>query len=142
MTEEVLVSVKGLQMMESEQEEEVEVITGGKCLEKNGTHYIIYEEMMEGLSGATQNLVKLHGNVMEVTKKGAVNVHMCFEKDKKTTSAYETPYGELLVGIETTDVNIIREEDAINATVNYALAINYEHLADCTLKMNIRSKRQ
>ena len=109
MTEEVLVSVKGLQMMESEQEEEVEVITGGKYLEKNGTHYITYEEMMEGLSGATQNLVKLHGNVMEVTKKGAVNVHMCFEKDKTTTSAYETPYGELLVGIETTDVNIIRE---------------------------------
>ena len=34
---------------------------------------------------------------MELTKKGAVNVHMIFEKNKKNITYYNTPYGSLLV---------------------------------------------
>ena len=44
MTEEVLVSVKGMQMMIDDQDE-VEIVTHGKYLKKGNKHYITYEEM-------------------------------------------------------------------------------------------------
>ena len=47
MTEEVLVSVKGMQMMTDDQDE-VEIVTHGKYLKKGNKHYITYEEVVEG----------------------------------------------------------------------------------------------
>ena len=45
MTEEVLISVKGLHALATEDEDEVEVFSAGKYYFKNGKHYILYEEM-------------------------------------------------------------------------------------------------
>ena len=58
MTEEVLVSVKGIQMMIDDQDE-VEIVTHGKYLKKGNKHYITYEEVVEGMDGKIQNLIKL-----------------------------------------------------------------------------------
>lgn len=140
MTEEVLVSIKGMQMMPQEQEDEVEVVTHGNYLQKNGKHYIRFEEAVEGMDGTIQNLIKVDENGMEVTKRGLTNVHMVFEKDKKNMTYYETPFGNLLVGIAATNVDVKSSEQNIDVTVKYALDINYEHMADCTINMNIKSK--
>ena len=99
MTEEVLVSIKGMQVLAMDDGDEVEVVTSGKYLHKNGKHYISYEEVMEGMEGTIQNLIKLDADGMEVTKRGLTNVHMVFEKDKKNVTCYETPFGNLMVGI-------------------------------------------
>lgn len=140
MTEEVLVSIKGMQMMPQEQEEVVEIVTHGSYLQKDGKHYIRYEEAVEGMEGTIQNLIKLDEHGMEVTKRGLTNVHMVFEKDKKNVTYYETPFGNLLVGIAATNVDVRSSEKNIDVTVKYALDINYEHMADCTINMNIKSK--
>ena len=39
--------------------------------------------------------------MVEIMKSGLANTHMTFEKDKIHMTQYETPYGELLVGIHT-----------------------------------------
>lgn len=140
MTEEVLVSIKGMQMLSPDQEDEVEVVTHGSYLNKNGKHYIRYEEVMEGMEGTIQNLIKVDENGMEVTKRGLTNVHMIFEKDKKNMTYYATPFGNLLVGISATSVDVKSSEKNIDVTVSYALDVNYEHMADCTINMNIKSK--
>ena len=139
MTEEVLVSIKGMQVLAMDDGDEVEVVTSGKYLHKNGKHYISYEEVMEGMEGTIQNLIKLDADGMEVTKRGLTNVHMVFEKDKKNVTCYETPFGNLMVGIAATNIDVKNDEKNIAVTVNYALDINYEHL-DCTINMSVQSK--
>ena len=47
MTEDVLISVKGLHALDTADEEEVEVFSAGKYYFKNGKHYIFYDEMVE-----------------------------------------------------------------------------------------------
>ena len=50
MTEDILISVKGLHALndaEDEQEQEIEVFSAGKYYFKNGKHYILYEEQSE-----------------------------------------------------------------------------------------------
>ena len=139
MTEEVLVTIKGMQMMPEDQDE-VEIVTSGKYLKKGNKHYITYEEVVEGMEGTIQNLIKLDENGMEVTKKGLTNVHMVFEKDKKYMTGYETPFGNLLVGISATNIDVTNGEENMDIEVRYVLDVNYEHMADCTLNMSIKSK--
>lgn len=140
MTEEVLVSIKGMQVMPQDGADEVEVVACGSYLQKNGKHYIRYEEAVEGMEGTVKNLIKVDGNSMEVTKRGLTNVHMVFEKDKKNMTYYGTPFGDLLIGIAATEVDVRDREKDIDVTVRYALEVNYEHMADCTISMNIKSK--
>lgn len=139
MTEEVLVSIKGMQIMDDADAGVEEVVTQGRYFFKNGKHYIKYEEVCEGMEGTIQNLIKLDRNSMEVTKRGLTNVHMVFEKDKKNLTYYDTPFGNLLVGIAATNIDVKDSEQNIDVTVRYALDINYEYLADCTINMNIKS---
>ncbi len=139
MTEEVLVSIKGLQMLAPDQEEELEVVTHGSYLRKGSKHYIRYEEVMEGMEGTIQNLIKVDEHGMEVTKRGLTNVHMIFEKDKKNMTYYGTPFGNLLIGIAATSVDVKSSEKNIDVKVQYALDVNYEHLADCTINLNVKS---
>lgn len=140
MTKEVLVSISGLQFAEEMAQEPMEVITSGDYYKKNGKHYIIYDEVMEGFSETTKNIIKISDGCMDITKRGVANVHMMFEKDKKNLTYYYTPYGSLLIGIEAREVGIEETENDLFISVDYALEVNYEHLADCKIKMNVKSK--
>lgn len=141
MTKDVLVTISGLQIVKQDEEAEpVEIITAGDYYKKNNKHYVIYEEIMEGFDGSTKNIVKLQENCVDITKKGITNVHMVFEKNKKNITCYETPFGSLMIGINARDIQIKEEENNISVDVQYALELNYEHLADCSIKMSIQSK--
>ena len=68
---------------------------------------------------------------MELTKKGLVNVHMVFERDKKNVTYYYTPYGSLLDRIVAYRLDENAADNEIQIDVEYALEINNEHLANC-----------
>lgn len=142
MTKEVLLTISGLQFAAQgdEESEPVEVITAGDYYKKNGKHYILYDEVMEGFQGNTKNVIKLTEDSLDITKKGVSNVHMIFEKNKKNVSYYYTPFGSILVGIDAQSVDIRETEENIDVKVKYNLEVNYEHLADCSITMNIKSK--
>ena len=140
MTKEVLVSIRGLQVTEDEKDDTLEVITSATYYKKNGKHYIIYDEVMEGFTEKTKNIIKLNDNMLDITKRGVSNVHMMFEKDKKNVTYYYTPYGSLLVGTYATKIEVEESEHQMEIKVDYALEVNYEHLADCTIVMKVQSK--
>lgn len=140
MTKEVLVTISGLQMVEESGKENVQIITAGNYYKKNNAHYIVYEEMTEGSSEPTKNLIKIREDKMDVTKRGSSNVHMVFERNKKNSTYYFTPFGSLLIGIDAKDILVEEEEQNIDIKVDYELEVNYEHLADCTILMNVKSK--
>ena len=142
MTKDVLVSIKGMQFMgyEEEPEEPIEIITSGSYYFRNGSHFVKYDEVFEGFEGTTSNLVKIKENCIEVHKKGAANVHMIFEPNKKNITFYETPFGQLQMGIATTDIKVREEEDRMTVKIEYTLDVNESHVADCTLNMRVQSK--
>ncbi len=140
MTKDVLVKISGLQFSDDQGNDPVEIITTGNYYKKNGKHYILYDEVQEGFDGVTKSIIKVNDDFLDVTKKGVTNVHMMFEKNKKNMSYYNTPFGNLLVGINATDVKVNETEDNIDIKVDYKLEVNYEHLAECSISMNIMSK--
>lgn len=141
MTKEVLLSLKGLQFdTEAADGEKIETITPAEYYKAKNSHYVIYDETTEGFNEKTKNIIKFKENSLDLTKRGLVNVHMVFEENKKNMTSYGTPYGELLIGIDAKSVRLLEEDKRIVVDVDYALEINYEHFADCKIRMDIRSK--
>ena len=142
MTKEVLLSLQGLQFdAVSADGDKIETITPAEYYKRNDSHYVIFEEAMEGFQEKTKNVIKFKENSLDLTKKGLVNVHMIFEENKKNMTNYATPYGNILIGIDARSVRLKEKEERIEVDVDYALEVNYEHFADCKIKMDIRAKK-
>lgn len=139
MTKDVIVSISGLQM-DMENETPVEVITMGNYYFKNGKHYILYDEMAGDSNVQTKNTIKIADNRVDVIKKGENSVHMVFEPDTKNMTYYQTPFGSLLVGINTLGISHKEDDLNINTKIDYALEVNYSHMSDCSIEINIKSK--
>ena len=146
MTKDVLVTISGLHyddnIMESAEENEaIEVITHATYYFKNGKHYVLYDEVVEGIPGTIKNRIKIQeGKMLEITKSGITNSQMVFEKDKINVTQYATPYGEITVGTYTRDLRVDVSEDNIDVYVSYSLDVEREKLAECDIRMNIRAK--
>lgn len=140
MTKEVLLAIKGLQFGITEDETDVETVTAAEYYKKNEKHYVIYDEACEGFEGVTRNIIKFGDNSLDLTKRGLVNVHMIFEENKKNMTNYSTPFGDILIGIDAGRIRMQENDGQIRIDVDYALEVNYEHLADCRISMNISSK--
>lgn len=111
MTKNVLVTISGLHyddsvmMVQEENSNEansIEVTTPATYYLKNGKHYIVYDEIVEGIPGTIKNRIKIdEGKLLDITKSGITNSHMVFETDKINVTPYQTPYGDLLLGTYT-----------------------------------------
>lgn len=144
MTKDVLISVSGLQY-EVDDKAPIELISKGRYYKKEGRHYIRYDESLDEDNVSTpssivSNTIKITGKKVELIKRGAADVQMIFEPGKKYITYYNTPFGSLLIGIHTSHVRIIEEEDYLGIGIDYSLDINYTHTSDCTIKIRIRSK--
>lgn len=140
MTKEVLLSIRGLQFEGANDANDLETITAAEYYKKNDSHYVIYEEATEGFQDTTKNIIKWNGETLELTKRGLVNVHMIFEEKKKNMTDYRTPFGSILIGIDTKQIQVAESEEQISVDVDYVLGVNYEYLADCKISMHVRAK--
>lgn len=140
MTREVMISIRGIQFDNGQDGEKIESIQKGEYFYKNQTHYILFDEILEGMDDPVKSMIKFKKGEMHLNKKGPINVTMDFLEHKKTLTNYRTPYGSLVIGLEAANVNFQEEEKRIVVNVDYAMEVNYEHLADCKIKIDIRAK--
>ena len=139
MTKDVLVSIVGYQFDVNE-EEATELITYGEYYKKKDKHYILYEEHLMEDEEVTKNIMKIGDGKIELVKRGAGNMTMLFEKDRIHTCAYQTPIGELMVGIHTNQLSIEEKEEEIKACIQYQLEVNGEHISHCEIRIKIQQR--
>ena len=140
MTKDVLITISGVQILD-EEDEDVEMVTRGDYYNKNGKHYITYDEVMEGFSEPVKNIIKISQGSVDIIKRGIASAHMQFEKDKKNLCCYTTPMGDLVIGIQTNKIRIDEREDSLKVNVEYSLYINYQHASDCSIMVDVQSVR-
>lgn len=148
MTKDVFITISGLQY-EVADEGPLEVLSPGTYYNKNGKHYVRYDEALDPSESVNQtippdslvtNTLKIEKEKVELIKHGAVDVQMIFEPGKKYDTVYHTPYGKLIIGLHTGDVQITEKPDEIKVHITYSLDMNYAHSSDCTIDIHIRSK--
>ena len=142
MTKDILISIKGLQF-ESGNDEAVEMIAPGEYYLRNGKHYVLYEEMAEGMDGShdiSKNTLKISKDTVEIMKKGGSNVHLIFQENQKNMTYYTTPFGQLLISIFTNHITIKEKEEVIEVKLRYDLEINQSYVSDCEITIYVMAK--
>lgn len=142
MTKDVLVSISGMQMQDETDidADAIEVVTAANYYLRNGKHYILYDELVEGTPGVIKNKIKIHSDhSIEIIKSGITNAHMVFDRDKACQTYYQTPMGQMLVGVNTKVLDIDVMEEKIHVRIDYELDVNHEPLANCQIRMHIAS---
>ena len=138
MTKDVLITIRGVHTLDHE-DNDVEMIIRGDYYQKNGKHYILYEEILEGAEERVKNVIKISPSSMDIIKRGVTNSRMLFEKNKKNLSCYSTPVGNLVIGIQANHFYVEEQENSIKVNVDYSLDINYEHMSDCRICVDVQS---
>ena len=138
MTKDVMITIRGVHTLDNE-DNDVEMIVRGDYYQKNGKHYILYEEILEGAEERVKNVIKISPSSMDIIKKGVTNSRMLFEKNKKNLSCYSTPVGNLVIGIQANHFYVEEQENSIKVNVDYSLDINYEHMSDCRICVDVQS---
>ena len=142
MTKDVLISLCTVQSNLGEtQEDRTQTLISGNYYENNGRHYVLYDEVMVGFSKAVKTKVKFNEEMLEIIRNGPIGVRMLFEENKKNVTSYNTPYGNILLGINTKKINVIVQPDLIEVDVEYTLDADGGHLSDCSMNMKIQSKK-
>lgn len=141
MTKDVLVRISGLHQSPGENvadvDEVIELIVPGTYYYKNNKQYILYEEIGEN-GEITKNQMKIYDDRhMEIHKSGSLNVCMVFETGKRHSAAYQTPFGEIKIAMDTRAIEMEEEENCISIGIDYRLEVNREPLADCRIEINI-----
>ncbi|SKB54316.1 Uncharacterized beta-barrel protein YwiB, DUF1934 family [Lachnospiraceae bacterium] len=132
MIEAVLVSIRGFQFGGDNGEDSVEVVTNGKYKKKGNKGFLRFEQYEEG-EAVSKNILTFEDGSVSLTRRGGSQLHMSFIAGKKTLTSYGTPFGEIVLGIDTTSIRIDESEKEIKLTINYKMDMNYEYLTDCEL---------
>lgn len=138
MTQKVLLTLRGQQSGQGgENADRIETVSEGEYYKKNGKHYVIFEEAVGGLESKTKSKLKFDENTVEVSRSGLMNTHMVFRENKKNLTGYNTPFGQILMGIDTKKIQISEQEHRIIVDVDYSLDANDEFMSDCHMKIDI-----
>ena len=138
MTRKVTLTFCGIQSNQGgKNSERVETVSQGEYFKRNGKHYIIFEESVEGIDEKVKSKLKFDADTVEVSRSGQMNSHMVFQENKKNLTGYNTPFGQILMGIDTKKIQIIEREDCITVDVDYSLDANDEFLSDCHMEIVI-----
>lgn len=149
-TKDVLVSIKGLQFADSDVSEAasdeeldcIETICPGEYYFRNNGHFIIYEEIIAEFPEPVKNVIKLRDKEFTISKKGPVNVQMVFSEGKKTMTDYCTPYGNIMIALDTKKVALEESENDMKICIAYGLEANYQFIADCDITIHITAKEK
>lgn len=140
MTKDVTVKIRGIQQYPEGEKAETVTEEPAEYFLRNDTHYVMYEELSEGFTESSKCMLKLKGSCVELTKKGLVQSHMVFEEGKFHMTDYKTPFGMVVLGVRTKRVTVLEKENLLTIQIVYALETNEEHMADCSIHIQVKSK--
>ena len=118
----VLVKVKGSTESGAQTEDEVTVNAIGAYHEREGVHYISYEDQPSG-GMPVKNLIKADRNTMSYKRTGAVRADMLFKTGESHSFLYHTPYGAFCMDTKTMYYSIDEKGDGLRLEAGYELIL-------------------
>lgn len=138
--EKYLISIIGEQTLDDDTDK-IEVITAGNYILKNGHSYIGYKEYDENAPGSYfDNLIKVDGNTVTITRKGPMKSQLILEKGRRHQCLYQTPAGDLMIGVFTKTLKNALDKSGGTLEVSYTLDFNTDLVSENRFKITIEEK--
>lgn len=121
-----LIKIVGKQSVDGENDV-VEVETTGHYEEKDGVKYIYYKEYIEDENGESEKdtTVKIESNnVVSIIRTGEYQSQLMLELDRQHQCFYQTPFGDILIKVYTSEMSVKLNDDGGVVKVAYSLNFN------------------
>ncbi len=139
----VLLTIRSEQRYEDTEPDSIELMTEGTLVltGENGIVLSYQESELTGLEGTT-TAFEIQGPQVILTRKGNVNSQMVFEEGKQHTSLYETPFGELAIGIQTSRLRHSLTERGGLMDIQYSISVDHSVTGRNAFKIRVRRKHE
>lgn len=140
MKKDVTLAIRGRQTYQDQEPEIIELTTDGTMEFRNGGWDISYEESeLTGLAGVTTTF-RVEPEKVTLTRKGALNSQMIFEKDVVHESLYQMPFGALMLSVKATSVFFDILPDGGVIDLSYHIEIENTQAGVIDYHLDIRAK--
>jgi len=142
MKKDVLITVTGLIYTGDGEDEKdyIDVITPGKYYLKEGRHFLVYEEVLEGCDDPIRNFVTVSPDYVKIRKSGIVCSEMEFCTGESRTAFYSTPFGDLQMETDTSAVTLTETDVQIRADIRYTMTVNGVQRNNCFVRILVQSR--
>ena len=140
MTKDIILTISGLHATDGEADEPVEILSPGQYYFKNGKHYVLFDEIMEGIDGVLKSTLKFTEDRVELFRNGGAATRMVFQKEQEHMVLYQTPMGVLSISLYTEDIISDLREDHMSLEIFYSLKTDGLVLTESTVRLNICPK--
>lgn len=126
-------TIVGIQRDEDGAESRIESAVPAEYGFRGGSHYILYEESSDSPGETIQSIIKLKGNTLELTRKGAVSTRMLFEPGREHTTLYAAAFGSLPLGVVTDALKSSFSEYDFQIRAEYSLTSQGRPVSRCSI---------
>lgn len=140
MKQAVNLSIEGRQTYQNQEPEIIELVTEGTMEFRDGGWDISYEESeLTGLAGVTTTF-RVEPDKVTLTRKGALNSTMIFQKNVVHESLYQMPFGALMLSVKATYVFFDIVSDGGVIDLSYNISIENAEAGVIDYHLDIRAK--
>ena len=136
----VVITVQGLQIYTDGDPDASELMTQGRLTLGEDGFILTYEETeLTGMEGTTTRFT-IQDDTVTLTREGGVNSQMVFQRGKRCSSLYETPWGSILVDVATTTLASRLSERGGVLEVRYTIAVDHRVTGENRFRIRVRER--
>ena len=140
MTKDIIVTISGLHETDGDTDAPIETMTPGQYYLKNGKHYVVFDEVLEGLEGSVKSTIKFTEDQVELIRNGAASTRMIFQPGHENMVIYQTPMGPLSISLYTEELRAQIDEDHMKLEIEYSLKTEGVVVSESTVNIEICPK--
>lgn len=134
----VIISIRGVQSLEPGEEDVMELVTQGVLRQEDGEGFSLayLESELTGLEG-TITTFQVAPDRITLRREGTLNSEMIFEEGQKHVSLYETPYGGLMLGVNTRRAKANLGAEGGSLSIRYALEVDSQPIGENSFEIQV-----
>ena len=118
-----------------------EIITQGFFEKKSDRYIISYTESeVTGFDGSNTELSVYGNNKIVLNRTGEFLSNLIIEMGKKHHCSYGTPYGELMVGINSKEINSQLSDNGGRINFKYVIDVNSSYVGDFDVTIDVKKQ--
>lgn len=138
----VLISIKGAPGITHGPDDYFELTTDGRYLSKDGISEFSYLEYSHNIDDSLLTTFAVEKDKVVLRRDDGISGELIFSKDQKYHCLYDTPFGSVMLGIDTLEVSNNMNDDGGHLEILYNIEIDNVHVGQNLYQIDIRSLPQ
>ena len=138
MEKDVVISIKGMQQYVDSDPDTIELVTAGRLHREGESYTLSYQESeLTGLDG-TLTTIQVEGEQVTLMRVGEFNAQMVFQEGRRHMSMYNTPYGAIEIGINTSHLMTDLHDRGGDIEIDYAIEVDHALAGRNIFQINVK----